>query len=173
MNTDGAKKQYDTLLGKIVDLGERQEAEYGDQIRCGLGCDGCCKPPDSLFLVEAGPLQDAIAALPDEQKATIRAQLEAYETQTREQCPLLLDGGCSVYNARPTICRTHGYALWQREEDTMSWCPLNFTEVTPQKDSAFDLDRLNQMLALITQLTWPQDEGRRDLTQLIHEALSS
>lgn len=164
-------QHYTTLLGKIDDLSSRQHETFGEEIRCQKGCDSCCRPPDSLFLIEVETLQKGLRGLHEDARVLVKQQLEAYKTNVREMCPMLHEGGCMVYEARPSICRTHGYAIFWREEEKLSWCPLNFTDVTPEKDDAFDIERLNQMLSLVTQLSWPSEEARRDLVEVIEEAL--
>lgn len=192
---------YKTLLQKIADLAARQRETFSQQIRCTRGCYECCRPPDSLFQVEALALSQAVAALAPAQQAKVQTWLAAYIDGTRSECPLLdLDAGghCLVYEGRPSICRTQGYALWLRPapndetqaedkvpnaarsdndsshpcaEDGMSWCALNFTEVTPTRADAFDVERLNVMLSLITQLGWKDAPPRRALVEIIQDAL--
>jgi len=174
---------YQTLLDKIEELGRRQKARFGEQIRCRRGCYACCHPPDSLFRIEGEALQRVVAALPAGVHALVAAQLDAYEAGQRLLCPLLDeddDGRCLAYDGRPAICRTQGHALWLRHDEdaaaqtgadgAMSWCELNFTEETPTRDDAFDVERLNVMMSLITQLS-TQDAPRVGLVPLLREAL--
>jgi Fe-S-cluster containining protein len=189
---------YDTLLEKIATLGQRQLDTFGEQIKCKAGCYSCCRPPDSLFQVEAETLLQGVSLLSESDRAIVTSQLQAYEQHQRELCPLLdveRGGLCLVYTSRPAICRTHGFAMWFRNteeasdnteeseetdvsEDTsptgsFSWCELNFTEVQPTKDDAFDGERLNVMLSLITQLGWPQQPARRPLVETIRAGLAT
>ena len=169
------KEQYQRLLVKIEDLVQRQEETYQEDIRCQLGCDSCCRPPDTVFIPEAEIMKEAIRGLSFEQKDRIHKRFTAYSNQEDEMCPLLENGGCSIYEARPVICRTHGYAGWLRgeegEDGEISWCPLNFTEQKPTKDLAFDIERLNVMLSLIARLGWPEHPGRCSLEEVITEGL--
>ncbi len=176
---------YNSLLRKIKELGQSQDEAYGEQIRCEAGCYHCCHPPDSLFQVEAETLEAAISALSTEQKERIAERLVAYEQDNSLLCPLLENGCCQVYESRPSICRTQGYALSFPQEQhvlqpsetpqtsTLSWCQLNFTEQQPNKELAFDVERLNTMLSLITSLGWPEQPPRRDLVPLIRSGISS
>ncbi len=173
-------KAYRTLLEKIEDLGARQKQTFGDQIRCGAGCFECCHPPDSLFQVEAEPLEEAVRELPSDTQERVAARLSTYEADSSQRCPLLEEGKCLVYHARPSICRTQGYALWMKEsspdEDdeptgTLSWCKLNFTERQANRDLAFDVERLSTMLSLVTQLGWPNQPPRRSLVEILQSAL--
>lgn len=168
-----SQHSYQTLIEKIENLGQQQQQEYHDQIRCQKGCFSCCHPPDSLFQIEADTLEQAVATLDQEQKQRIQTRLSAYAADPSLLCPLLEEGQCVVYTDRPTICRTQGYALWFNTDttSTLSWCPLNFTERQPQKQLAFDIERLNTMLSLITQLGWPQQPPRRNLVEIIASGL--
>lgn len=185
---------YQNLLEKIADLGRRQDKAYDEHILCRSGCSHCCVPPETLFQVEAQQLEEGIARLDPKQQAATRERLDAYATGQRLFCPLLDQERCTVYEARPAICRTQGYALWFREpapqdpitnnpqppetispndnEGHFSWCALNFTEETPTKDLAFDVERLNAMLSLITQMAWPNQSPRRTLLEIIESGLT-
>ena len=180
-----AREHYKTLLQKVEDLARKQKATYGEEIRCRVGCFDCCRPPASLFAVEVAPLQEAVKALSPSQKESLKERLLSFQREERELCPLLEDGGCSVYEGRPVICRTQGYALWFREPPPeaqpqeelpegggwMNWCAYNFHETKPRKEDAFDVQRLNVMLSLISSLHWPAELTRQSLTELLDEAL--
>ena len=77
---------------------------------------------------------------------------------------MLEEDRCIVYEARPTICRTHGAPVQFRQENQLvrDVCPLNFTPSTPDgplplhelpASDLIDLDRLNMLLALTNRLT--------------------
>lgn len=173
-----SNKNYQELLKKIKSLGEQQHLQYNQQIRCRSGCHQCCHPPDSLFQIEADALSQGISSLSVEQKVKISERLDVYEKDSTRLCPLLEDERCQVYDSRPSICRTQGYALWlrdveDREKGELSWCELNFTEETPTLDEAFDVERLNTMLSLLTQINYPNQPPRRRLVSIIRQALSA
>lgn len=57
-----------------------------------------------------------------------------------------------LYEARPIICRTHGYPLYfEKDGKTLvDFCPKNFKGVSSfPKESLFDLEQLNTLLATI------------------------
>jgi Fe-S-cluster containining protein len=168
-------QHYRALLDKIAALGAKQHAAYGEQIRCRVGCFSCCRPPDTLFAIEAQIVADAVRALSPATKEGIRQRLADYEAGERELCPLLEDGRCQIYEARPVICRTHGYAMRLRDDegDFLSWCELNFDAIAPDPAMAFDVEHLNTVLSVITRLGWPPEEARQALTEILHDALSS
>lgn len=168
------QQSYQILLQKIRDLGQQQDQIYRDQLHCQKGCFACCHPPDSLFQVEAETLVEGIAQLEPAQKQRIRERLTQYRQDSSLLCPLLEEGACTVYKNRPSICRTQGYALWLKSEvASLSWCPLNFLDAEPEQRWAFDVERLNAMLSLITRLGWPDQPPRRELVEIIESGLAS
>ena len=77
----------------------------------------------------------------------------------KSSCTFLVDGACTVYEARPVICRTYGLPSLQRNEKSeaeISWCELNFTNVQDdfafQADGIIDIDTLNAKLAGVNSL---------------------
>lgn len=143
---------YRNLLAKVDLLCRRIEAEFGAQLACRAGCDSCCRHL-SLFRVEAAALAAALNALPAEHAARIRAR--AREASAGSPCPLLENGRCLLYAARPIICRTHGLPLLTIQEGnrTFDFCPRNFQGIGSLPGSAIiDLDRLNATLAAINAL---------------------
>jgi len=81
----------------------------------------------------------------------------------RVACPALVDGSCSIYEHRPTLCRRFGAALMDPgETDRVFACQLNFSEgesiddaqlISAQRDLARQTLNLNQMFV--------QASGRR------------
>jgi hypothetical protein len=88
-----------------------------EQFACTLGCVGCCQTERTVSDVEWAALEAAVGDL-DEQTLT------ALKTQETDACPLLLDGGCAVYEERPLICRSHGLPIVM--DGARDVCPLNF-----------------------------------------------
>ena len=78
------------------------------QAACHSGCDHCCHFPVGVRLAEAMLLAEAIRG------AGLCGRVTEEQAQTASQswgelagrrCPLLVDGRCAVYEARPTPCR--------------------------------------------------------------------
>src|SRR5690242_10266243 len=97
-------RNYRNLVARVDELCRRIAAEYGEYLTCGEGCDDCCRHV-SLFPVEAVALAAALGGLPADQAARIRELARA--ASAADACPLLEDGRCLLYAARPIICRTH------------------------------------------------------------------
>jgi len=140
---------YRNLVARVDELCRRIAAEYGEYLTCGEGCDGCCRHV-SLFPVEAVALAAALGGLPAERAAHIRELARA--ASTADACPLLENGRCLLYAARPIICRTHGMPLLVSQEGKkrIDFCPKNFRGVASIPAVAvINLELLNATLAAI------------------------
>lgn len=69
------------------------------------------------------------------------------------ECPMLVDGLCTIYEFRPFICRSHGLPLLSMGEEgwELSHCELNFTVNAPGFDETNTLahDRFNSRLFML------------------------
>lgn len=131
------------LDAEIVRIG----ALHAATISCGPGCASCCRA-FSVLPLEAACLLTAIGALP----TTSRERLERNLAGGDDRCPLLIDDLCSVYAARPVICRTQGlplaYVDAEREAIEVSACPLNFPdEYAFAPESLLFMDGFNARLS--------------------------
>lgn len=143
---------YHALVERVDALARRIEAEFRAQIACRRGCDACCRHL-SLFWVEAVALAQALETLPE--AAAERLREGARRAVAGGPCPLLEDGACLLYAARPLICRTHGLPLLAGEGEArrIDYCPENFRDVERLPAGAvIDLERLNTMLVAINAL---------------------
>lgn len=145
-------QNYRNLVEKVDGLCRNIENDYHDSIECSKGCDGCCRHI-SLFRVEAVNLALALRRLPDDEISHIREKARA--SSPDGPCPLLENGACLLYSARPIICRTHGLPILTREfgGPSVDFCPENFigVETLPGK-AIIDIDLLNTSLAAIDAL---------------------
>jgi uncharacterized protein len=145
-------RNYRALQARVDLICQGIENEFSAHLACHAGCDGCCRHI-SLFPVEAAALAAALDDLPREQAELIRAR--ARGASSAAPCPLLENGRCLLYAARPIICRTHGLPLitLKEGERTIDFCPLNFRDLDSLPGKAvIDLDRLNTTLAAINAL---------------------
>lgn len=143
---------YQLLLERVDALCRSIEEACTGQIVCHRGCDSCCRHL-RLFPVEAVALSEALRELPLPVRSRLRTA--AAGRSERDPCPLLADGACLLYAARPIICRTHGLPLLTEVEGARSvdFCPRNFQGVERLPAAAvIDLERLNAALAAVNRL---------------------
>lgn len=157
-------ENYQALVERVDALCTRTAEAFADQISCRAGCDACCRHL-SIFAVEAAALRQALTRL-DLAAAELITE-KAADTDADGPCPLLQEGLCLLYEARPIICRTHGLPLlMQRDGGTsVDFCPDNFRDLPSIPGSAvIDLERLNTMLATINSLYLQSFPGPQRLT---------
>jgi len=145
-------RNYRSLVAKVDALCRKVVTEFDEHISCQPGCDGCCRHL-SLFSVEAVALAMALQELPAVEAEHIRKLASA--ATTNSHCPLLQNGRCLLYPARPIICRSHGLPLLVIQDGTkrIDYCPQNFRGVPAIPAGAvINLDLLNTTLATINAL---------------------
>ena len=138
---------YRALLAKLDSHAKRLLARYRGHIACSEGCAGCCSL-SSVFAVEACAMVLSTGRLPAKKRWALfdRAALKTDASGEAARCLFLLDDRCLLYDARPVICRTHGYPLLV--EGRVDYCPKNFTILrTIESSFILDLGALNTALA--------------------------
>ena len=136
-------------------LHQRHEA-ITDAFRCGPGCASCCHRRIEVFAVEAEPIATELAMLaardPD-LRARIRRQAD--DPEHSQICPLLVEDRCSVYDARPLICRSHGLPVLVNTDagPAVSVCPLYFDAQEIPGASILNLEALIAPLAVLAEPT--------------------
>lgn len=144
--------QYRLLLEKLDRFSAAIADRFAGEMACRRGCDACCTHI-GVMAVEAIAMALAVARLPEAEREAIRQR--ARDMAGGDACPLLREGVCLLYDARPVICRSHGLPLLLEEEGgrRVDHCPLNFRglESLPG-DAVLSLETLNQALAAINLL---------------------
>lgn len=147
---------------------------HGEHMACAAGCSGCCQQSLSVFTVEMDRILAAVDTLPpaarDRLRSRVAGALAAALPADETPCVLLEDDRCTVYESRPSICRTHGAPVQLPREvgDGRDVCPLNFTarplSEVPSSD-VLSLDTLNQTLAAVNHVALtPGRPARVDIT---------
>ena len=144
-------RYYRQLLEQVDKWTAEMVQRYNAHLTCRKGCDMCCQRKFSVSAVEAYNIAALFRQLP--------AALQRAVHKPKSSCAFLVDGACSVYAARPVICRTYGLPSLHRNENAdaeISWCELNFTDVPAdfgfQADGIIDLDTLNTKVAGVNTL---------------------
>jgi uncharacterized protein len=145
-------QNYRNLVARIDALCSRIVMKYEETLFCREGCDDCCRHI-SVFPVEAFALALAIYDLPAGEALRIRNR--AHAAMGAVACPLLENGRCLLYKARPIICRTHGFPLLSERGGgkVIDYCPKNFIGITSfPADAILNLELLNTTLAAINRV---------------------
>ncbi len=161
-NYTALRKEIDASTIKLWD-------EHSGKMACKKGCDTCCLNFD-VFPIEFDYIKQQVEALyPD-----VLSQLAP--TEMGEKCFFLKDHQCSIYEARPIICRTHGYPLLYMNEEGDQWelshCELNFTDVDEDyfhEENCYAQDTFNSRLFMMNKeyiKTAHPDKGEFDLVPL-------
>ena len=135
---------------QAVDREFRREAEmFKDRMQCRRGCSMCCSQMFSISSIEAAHISRAVKAMPEAERDRLRvAAIEYVErakamtgqgdsTSNEESitprpglrlpCPALHEDACSIYEARPIICRKWGVPIFNPSKPLeLQACELNF-----------------------------------------------
>lgn len=105
----------DGLIDQLTVLAQQQ----GQPINCKVGCEWCCHQPVFALDYELDYLQNYIDEyFDDETKADIKTKAQRKQNKlsvlsdadilnAKSPCPLLNDGACIAYEARPMACRIY------------------------------------------------------------------
>lgn len=167
--------RYRELTARIDGFFERVAARHGDQMRCGAGCDACCRQRLTVAGVEAAAIEAWAGERSPEERARIAA---AARVGAHDRCAALDDDGrCRIYDARPLVCRSHGVPVRMtpaRGLPVIESCALNFVERGPaaaDPDCVLDQTLVSTMLGLIDRehaAAMGRDAGeRRDLAEVL------
>ncbi len=143
-------QNYKALLQKVDESTQAVHQRAKDALKCHEGCSSCCAKDLHVTKVEADYIVQNV-------------QASNLVLNHEEGCVFLdLEGACQVYDFRPILCRTHGYALVNENptksksslkvHNTISWCDLNYQDREPTQDEIIDTGRLDQMRFIINQL---------------------
>ncbi|WPU66748.1 YkgJ family cysteine cluster protein [Peredibacter starrii] len=124
---------------------------------CQKGCSRCCYVDLSVFQVESHNIENWFRSLPIEKQSAIREKWKTplNTTQTfhgveAKSCVFLHEEACTIYEARPLICRTQGLAMKFKDgaDEYLDICPLNedMLDELSEKE-VLNLDLLNMILS--------------------------
>lgn len=142
---------------------------------CKSGCSRCCYVDLSVFEVEARHIENWFNDLESKEKQKIKKLWEKelttklnFNNDQVSSCVFLSDECCTIYEARPLICRTQGLALMFLDQTTnkkyVDICPLN-EEVLEDiaKSEILNLDIIN---TLLQNINGEENKARVSLTSL-------
>jgi Fe-S-cluster containining protein len=122
---------------------------FKDRINCRRGCSMCCSQMFSISTIEAAYISRAVKAMPEAERKRLRAAAIEYARRAKAMtaqdqssdeepsitprpglrlpCPALHEDACSIYEARPIICRKWGLPVFNPNKPLeLQACELNF-----------------------------------------------
>jgi len=140
MNELKSFQLHNSLIEKLDAHEIKLQQKYGEYISCTKGCCECCIL-ESVFPVDAFVIYRAFASGELDPKTIAFDEIPG-------ECVFLKQGLCSIYSARPVICRTHGYPVLV--DGKADFCPENFKSLKSiDSEYILDLENLNKALASI------------------------
>jgi len=153
------------LTNKIDAFFARVEARHPDDMECRTGCSDCCHVRLTITAAEAESIRALIASWSGAQRAVLGAISASDAT---DRCAALDgQGRCSIYEARPLVCRSHGVPV-RMGKSLPVVCHRNFTRSGPaaaDPDCILDQQTVSAILLAVND----GDDRRIDLAALIRE----
>lgn len=140
-----------TLQENASGFFDKIHEKHKTQMECKKGCSKCCQTDISVFDIEAERIREWFSQL---ESAEVERLKDLWKTPHQEgYCVFLYQDQCTVYEARPLICRTQGLPLYVASENVLDYCPLNFKEGDPPKEDWLNLERMNTLLSFAATTT--------------------
>lgn len=177
MNIEELLTLYRELLAEVSTEADRLNRMYDEYMVCKKGCSDCCT---NLSLL---PLEWYALKAAREKEAPSKSS----QQNDPGRCSMLVNECCLLYPFRPLICRTHGLPLLYMIEEynlegqpsnqdepewQISWCELNFTEVTEESmedlfdpEDVLNMEEWNLRLKSLNQDFLELEEGMPFLKQ--------
>ena len=172
-------------LAATLDDAFAAASSAGARVACAAGCDFCCHLRVSAFPHEAVAVlhrlrtrvePDAAAAIERRIVATaerLDGLTVAQHYAARIPCALLVDGRCSVYDARPSACAAHHSLSRERCEQAFEH-PEQHGTPKNSRPALLELQTLGDALIAATQSALEQnglDATRRELHQALRDLI--
>ena len=196
MDADRVLERYEEHVSAVDSEFSRVYQVFAERMQCRRGCSMCCSQTFSISLLEAAYISRAVKAMPETERTRLRAAARKYvaaaktllagvesdESEAitprpgvRLPCPALDGDACSIYGARPIICRKWGIPIFNpRKPAELQACELNF-----KPGEAVDMEGiLEPQIALLEE--WVELKGlaqrtlkHRQATTTVAEAILS
>lgn len=149
------KQKFYDITSLIQVEFDRNMDIYGDKIQCRKGCSQCCSQIFRITLLDGWMIAEHIRSLPPERRQELQKKAKEYLNHLplsggdKERtagafavgvlpCPALgTEGECTIYEARPVICRRFGMPIYDyKNPQNIHACELNFKdceEITDDK----------------------------------------
>lgn len=140
--------RYRELTAKVDAFFARVHARHAADMRCGSGCDSCCRTRLTITGVEAEAMRAHVLAMAPADRARLAEVARRPFDERDMRCAALDDDGrCLVYDGRPIVCRSHGVPIrfWGEADGkrlpVIDSCPLNFVAGPERADRDCILDQ--------------------------------
>lgn len=142
------KQKYHEFVARIEEKWRSIHDRHPSSFACQKGCFGCCQKDLTVNQLERDIIRDHLQR---------SVTLASFEANGKPGYCEFLDGtgACTIFAARPIICRTHGAPVrFKSDQDQIEVdvCPLNFTgedlHEVPAEDF-FNIDTVNTVLATL------------------------
>jgi Fe-S-cluster containining protein len=158
--------RYHELAAKVDAFFARVQDRHGADMQCGSGCSDCCHVRLTITAAEAKAIREELAGWPADRRAALAARAAAAPT---DRCAALDPAGrCSVYAARPFVCRSHGAPVRMHEGSlpVIRSCFRNFNHSEPDRDCVLDQTTLSALVLALDRDSGG-DGSRFDLAELL------
>jgi Fe-S-cluster containining protein len=140
-------RDYERHLAAVDGEFRRVYTRFAERMQCHRGCSMCCSQMFSISVIEAAYISRAVKAMPEGDRCSLRLAAADYISNARRltheddsdeetftpkpglrlPCPALKDDACSIYAARPIICRKWGIPIFNPKKPMeLQACELNF-----------------------------------------------
>lgn len=144
MDRDSFNKKYIHISNLIQTEFERNLLKHGDKIKCSRVCSQCCSQIFRITSADEFVIQKHLNELPEQKREFLKDKAKSYIkilsqdnsdkndffSKPKLPCPALNDyGECSIYEARPVICRRFGPPVYDyKNPGKLFACELNFKD---------------------------------------------
>jgi len=156
------KKKFYNISSLIQQEFDRNLEVYGDKIQCRKGCSKCCSQIFRITPLDGWIITEHVKSLPDEERRRLVEKAKDYISEKPPSnsplyesddslsrrpdggrqvnglpCPALgAEGECTIYEARPVICRRFGMPIYDyKNPGNVHACELNFADGEEITDS--------------------------------------
>ena len=149
MHPDEISSAYEQHASAVDAEFRRVYEKFAGRMQCRRGCSMCCSQMFSISRIEATYISRAIRAMSERERERLRASARQYVADARHlvgkdeeideeeaitprpglrlPCPALAGDVCSIYEARPIICRKWGIPIFNPAKPAeLQACELNF-----------------------------------------------
>jgi Fe-S-cluster containining protein len=170
------------LADASVETAQAASAEAGRPTTCRAGCDACCHHAVPLTAIEVVAIRALVASMPEPTQSKVLARFQgavhhleaagvgdmlrrsargervpvgAAYASANLPCPFLEAHQCTIYGARPMVCREYGVST------PPSRCHAPTADALPERiPPALSV---SNALAVISRAVWPETPARTPL----------